>query len=135
MQPSPVASPSPLAPVSSFRWQNPRPQGNNIRAAACVSATICIADASPGLIRTIDRGLHWSTVSSRLESGATALTCPSSTVCYAVGPIDAARTTDGGETWNSLTLGVGDDLLVALSCPTTTTCFAIGALGSVLATT
>ena len=135
MQSSATASPGPDARLPSWHWQNPRPQGNNIIAVACVSATTCIAGAGPGVIRTIDGGVHWSAVSFPLAGGAMALACPSATVCYAAGPTDAARTTDAGQTWKPLTIGLGDDLLIALSCPTMTTCFAIGSLGSILATT
>lgn len=135
-RPSPTThageTPSPL-PV--WQWQNPRPQGNNISAAACLSDTICIAGSGTNLIRTTDKGGHWAVISLPVESVPTALSCPSAAVCFAtLASGGAVRTSDGGQTWTELATGVGDDSLVAISCPTTDSCLAIGSLGSVIST-
>ena len=130
-------SPSvPLAPQSAWRWQNPRPQGNDISAVQCLSQTVCIANSGRNLIRTTDQGAHWTVVSFPVRGGATAIACPSTTVCFAAAVTgDAARTTDGGRTWTALPTGVTDDSLVAISCPTVAACTATGSLGSIVTTT
>ncbi len=135
--PTPAAIPSsPVATKSTWGWQNPRPQGNDISAVQCPSQTVCIANSGMNLIRTTDQGANWTAVSFPVRGGATALACPSTTVCYAASASgEAARSNDGGRTWTELATGVIGDSLVAISCPTVVDCTATGSLGSIVVTT
>jgi photosystem II stability/assembly factor-like uncharacterized protein len=114
------------AGTSSWAWQNPLPQGDNLNAVSCPSATVCYAVGEPGtILATTNAGVTWNGQSSNTNVALRGISCPSTTTCVAVGDAGTILyTITGGNTW--ITQSIGTAQLTGVSCPSTSSCFAVG---------
>lgn len=129
---------------SSWVWQNPLPQGNDLNAISCPSASDCFAVGKVGtIVATNSAGGNWFGEFSNTTQTLHGISCPSTSSCLAVG--DGATVLAfaevchlGSPCQSSWTLhqatGIGDLNLLAVSCPSAGTCFAVGHTNTVFAT-
>ncbi|MBV9267848.1 MAG: hypothetical protein JO061_16895 [Acidobacteriaceae bacterium] len=127
---------------SSWVWQNPLPQGNNLFGSNCLFAGGSLSCMAVGDLGTIIFGagsggsaLSWAGQTSNTTQTLRAVACtpgdPNN--CFAVGDGGTiVATTNRGGTWSSQSSGVIVGLS-GISCRTTVNCFAVGG-GSVIAT-
>jgi photosystem II stability/assembly factor-like uncharacterized protein len=84
-----------------WRWQNPLPQGNNLRGASVVNANTSTLVGEYGtIVRTTDGGNSWTIQSSGTTQTLWAVSFTDSSNGTAVGEVGTIlRTTDGGGHW------------------------------------
>src|SRR5436190_16327373 len=89
------------APVSQWHWQNPLPQGNNLRGASFVDAsTDTVVGEHGSIVRTTDGGNSWTIQSSGTTKTQWAVSFVDANDGTAVGESGAiVATTDGGAHW------------------------------------
>jgi photosystem II stability/assembly factor-like uncharacterized protein len=103
-----------------WRWQNPLPQGNNLRGASVVNANTSTLVGDYGtIVRTTDGGNNWTIQSSGMTQGQ-------------LGTI--LRTIDAGESWLCDESGTNQDLY-GVSFPQINAGTAVGSYGAILRTT
>jgi Photosynthesis system II assembly factor YCF48 len=120
---------------SSWVWQNPLPQGNNLLATTCSLAGDSLNCMAVGDLGTIMFGtatggsaLSWTGQISNVTQTLRAVACTPGNPnnCFAVGDGGIIlATTNQGVTWTSRSSGVSVGL-TGISCRTTVNCFAIG---------
>ena len=119
-----------------WRWQNPLPQGNNLRDATLVNANTGTLVGDYGtIVRTTDGGNNWSVQSSGTTEtlwGVSFTDSNSGTVVGENGTI--LRTTDGGAHWMEQASGTALNLR-AVSLADGNTGTAVGEGGVILRTT
>src|SRR5258705_3755517 len=86
---------------AQWRWQNPLPQGNNLRGASVVNATTGTLVGDYGtIVRTTDGGNNWTIQSSGTTQTLWAVSFTDSSHGTAVGEVGTIlKTTDGGGHW------------------------------------
>jgi len=88
---------------SGWFWQNPLPQGNELRAVAALSPRVTVAVGDVGtIVRTTDAGATWTLQDSgtRLDLRGVSFVDANIGIGTAVGRSGTIlRTTDGGATW------------------------------------
>ncbi len=86
---------------AQWRWQNPLPQGNNLRGASVVNANTSTLVGDYGtIVRTTDGGNNWTIQSSGTTQTLWAVSFTDSSNGTAVGEVGTIlRTTDGGAHW------------------------------------
>src|SRR5436309_281526 len=89
--------------ASSWHWQNPLPQGNNLRGASFVDANTGTVVGEHGtIVRTTDGGNSWTIQASGTTQTLWAVSFTDVTNGTAVGEGGTIlRTTDGGDHWAS----------------------------------
>jgi photosystem II stability/assembly factor-like uncharacterized protein len=109
---------------SSWVWQNPLPQGDNLNAISCPSTNICYAVGNEGTILHFN-GSSWSSQFSTTTANLNGISCPSTTTCFAVGDFGTiVATNTSGSSWKKQNSGIPSNL-TGVSCPSTSVCFAI----------
>jgi photosystem II stability/assembly factor-like uncharacterized protein len=124
-----------LPPGSTWSWENPLPQNNNLRGVSCPTVTTCFVVGDFGTImQTRNGGSLWTAVGGPGRS-LHGINCPSTSACVAVGDAGTIlSTTDGGVTWTPQNSGT-TLTLSSVSCPSMTSCFVVGNIGTILVTT
>src|SRR6266508_6011113 len=91
------------APSSQWHWQNPLPQGNNLRGASFVDANTGTVVGEYGtIVRTTDGGNSWTIQASGTTQTLWAVSFTDANNGTAVGEGGVIlRTTDGGAHWVS----------------------------------
>src|SRR5438874_3398628 len=86
-----------------WHWQNPLPQGNNLRGASFVDANIGTVVGEYGtIVRTTDGGNSWTVQASDTTQALWAVSFADANNGTAVGEGGTiVRTTDGGDHWAS----------------------------------
>jgi photosystem II stability/assembly factor-like uncharacterized protein len=117
---------------SSWLWQNPLPQGDNLNSISCPSGTICYAVGELGtILNTINGGTTWRSQPSTTNVTLRGISCPSTTTCVAVGDGGTVvYTNSSGAVWSKQTSNTTAQL-TSVSCPSTGECFAVGPSGVV----
>src|SRR5579871_1426070 len=70
---------------SSWVWQNPLPQGDQLNGVSCPATNICYAVGDEGTILYFN-GTGWAGQISTVNPGnLNDISCPSTTTCFAVG--------------------------------------------------
>ncbi len=122
-------APAQAAPLStgdgSWAWSNPLPEGNDLLAVSCPSATFCAAVGTRGSIIMYD-GVSWTSgppLLTNLTDNYYGVSCPTTTYCVAVSGLGTIAKYSGGS-WSLYPssnqfrgvscLGVDNCLLVAL---------------------
>src|SRR5215211_4895648 len=121
---------------AQWRWQNPLPQGNNLRGVSVVNANTSTLVGDYGtIVRTTDGGNNWTIQSSGTTQTLWAVSFTDSSNGTAVGEGGTIlRTTDGGNTWGSHASGTTLQLRgVSFTDPTNGT--SVGEGGTILRTT
>src|SRR5438094_9019547 len=121
---------------SSWHWQNPGPQGNNVRGASFVDANTGTVVGEYGtIVRTTDGGNSWTIQFSGTTQNLWAVSFKDSNKGTAVGVGGTILgTTDGGASWVPQTSGTTLQLRgVSLSDANTGT--AVGEGGTILRST
>src|SRR5947208_16010443 len=124
------------SPGSPWHWQNPLPQGNNLRGASFVDANTGTVVGEYGtIVRTTDGGNSWTIQVSGTTQNLWAVSFKDSNKGTAVGEGGTILgTTDGGANWVPQTSGTTLQLRgVSLSDANTGT--AVGEGGTILRTT
>src|SRR5579872_756033 len=84
---------------SSWVWQNPLPQGNNLNAVSCPATNICYAVGDLGTILYFN-GTSWSGQLSTVTFNLQSVSCPSTTTCFAAGDFGTiVATSNSGASW------------------------------------
>src|SRR6266576_192281 len=100
------------ASSSQWHWQNPLPQGNNLRGASFVYAnTGTVVGGYGTIVRTTDGGNHWATQPSGTTlqfRGVSFIDANNGTAVDEGGTI--LRTTDGGNSWAPQSSGTENTL-------------------------
>jgi len=118
---------------SSWVWQNPVPQGNNLNVVSCPATNICYAVGDLGTILYFN-GTNWSAQFATVAFNLNSISCPGTTICFAAGDFGTiVATNNSGASWSQQNSGTFGNL-TGISCPTTSDCFAVGA-GGVIYTT
>src|SRR6266536_2308517 len=99
-----LGKPSTGAASSQWHWQNPLPQGNNLRGASFVDASTGTVVGEYGtIVRTTDGGNSWTIQTSGTTQTLWAVSLTDATNGTAVGGTIGGstilKTTDGGDTW------------------------------------
>src|SRR5438309_799853 len=96
--PTPSSELPAAAPDSQWRWQNPLPQGNNLRGASFVDASTGTVVGEHGtIVRTTDGGNSWTIQSSATTQTLWAVSFVDGNHGTAVGESGTiVATTDGG---------------------------------------
>ena len=135
-----VAAPARVAgqarrPAVTWRWYNPRPQGDQFTGLAFSGAGSGWAVGTHGTIRhTTDRGLTWIAQRPPTAADLFGVAATGPRRAWAVGEGGTIiRTTDGGATWRSQPSGTTADLF-AISALTATRAWVVGERGAVLST-
>jgi photosystem II stability/assembly factor-like uncharacterized protein len=123
---------------ASWFWQNPMPQGDDLRSVVMPDAQTVIAITVDSIVKSTDRGATW-TVHNVQPTGRyfnlVDLSCTNANTCTAVGSEPSAtgtnaiivRTTDGWATWITTQQSYGPStILNGVSCPRADTCTAVG---------
>ena len=101
--PSPVAAATTTRAVASsqWQWQNPLPQGNNLRGASFVDAnTGTVVGENGTIVRTTDGGNSWTIQASGTTQTLWAVSFTDPNHGTAVGEAGTiVGTTDGGDHW------------------------------------
>ena len=102
-----LSKPSTDAPSSQWHWQNPLPQGNNLRGASFVDANTGTVVGEYGtIVRTTDGGNSWTIQASGTTQTLWAVSFTDANNGTAVGEGGTiVRTTDGGTHWTSQASG------------------------------
>ena len=97
---------------AKWRWQNPLPQGNNLRAASLVDANTGTLVGDYGtIVRTTDGGNNWTIQSSGTTEILWGVSFTDGNNGTAVGENGTIlRTTDGGAHWSPQTSGTALNL-------------------------
>jgi photosystem II stability/assembly factor-like uncharacterized protein len=124
------------APIStgdgSWVWQNPLPQGNDVKVS-CPTPSICYLATAHAVLVTNDAGSTWTVRVPPISplNNIAALACPAASLCYGLaqsytGSPQIFITSDGGSTWIVQRAPYNFEIVsTILSCPTTTTCYAL----------
>lgn len=118
-------------------WQNPWPQGNDLRTVALPDTQTVVAISGGSVIKSTDGGLTWTlrSVQSGSNFGLTDISCVDANRCMAVGYEGGSvlgdaivfRTIDGWATWITTRLSYGPSTrLHGVSCADVETCAAVG---------
>lgn len=93
--------------AAGWCWQQPLPQGNNVRAYAFVSDTVGWAAGAAGtMLMTRDGGRKWVAQPTGSTSELSALSFVDENIGWAAGSLgEVLRTTDGGQNWQRLSTG------------------------------
>ncbi|MGB1252117.1 MAG: WD40/YVTN/BNR-like repeat-containing protein [Candidatus Promineifilaceae bacterium] len=117
-------------------WQlrHTLPNGLNLLSVTCPAAEICVAVGQGGtLLKSIDGGTTWNSVSSNTSQQLNGVSCELST-CIAVGEAGTVlRSTDDGTTWDAIYSGTSRSLL-GVECGDNA-CIIVGQSGTVLRST
>ena len=121
---------------AKWRWQNPLPQGNNLRAASLVDANTGTLVGDYGtIVRTTDGGNNWTIQSSGTTEILWGVSFTDGNNGTAVGENGTIlRTTDGGAHWSPQTSGTALNLR-AVSFTDANSGTAVGEGGVILRTT
>ena len=121
---------------AQWRWQNPLPQGNNLRDVALVNANTGTVVGDYGtIVRTADGGKTWTIQSSGTKETLWGVFFADATNGTAVGENGTIlRTTDGGASWVPQTSGTALNLR-AVSFADGSNGTAVGEGGVILRTT
>src|SRR6476646_2256548 len=97
---------------AQWRWQNPLPQGNNLRGVSLVDANTGTLVGDYGtIVRTTDDGNNWTIQSSGTTQTLWAVSFTDSSNGTTVGEVGTIlRTTDGGSTWMPQSSGTEETL-------------------------
>src|SRR5690349_15493893 len=97
---------------SGWFWQNPLPQGNNLRALEFFDANTGIAVGFNGtVIRTVNGGSSWTIINSGSTMDLYALHFLNSSTGFAAGRLGTIlRTVNGGLNWSTISSGAGVNL-------------------------
>lgn len=116
---------------SSWVWQNPYPQADNLNAVSCPTANVCYAVGELGTILvTTSGGSTWSGQNSTTNVTLRGVSCPSTTTCVAVGDAGTILfTNNSGAAWSKQNAFNTSAQLTGVSCPSTSICFAVGPSG------
>lgn len=112
----------PVADLSYWEWQSPRPTGYTLQAVAALDdQTALVAGYQGTLLKTVDQGQTWSTLSSGASYDIKALSFISPQVGWLAnntpntsfgnnlsGPGQVRKTVDGGQTWSTQAIGEAD---------------------------
>ncbi len=123
------------SPAVTWRWRNPRPQGNQFTGLSFSGARSGWAVGTHGTIRhTRDAGLTWTAqrTATTADLFGVAATGPRSAWVVGAGGT-VLRTTDGGATWRSRPSGTSADLF-AISALSATRAWVVGERGVILRT-
>jgi hypothetical protein len=120
---------------SSWVWQNPLPQADNLNGVSCPSATICYAVGDLGtILATTNGGAAWNGQNSTSSANLQAVSCPSTTICVAVGDGGTVLFTNtSGAAWNKQSIPTTAQL-TGVSCSSTSYCYAVSQSAGVFAT-
>src|SRR5438309_8228021 len=130
-----VAVPAMAQTATSFNsgwfWQNPWPQGDDLRSVVMPNAQTVVAVGRSGrFIKSADGGATW-TVQSLGNYDLQSISCSDANTCTTVGHDDGGilwiilRTTDGGATWSVQSTGNGRGP-ISVSCTDANTCTVAG---------
>jgi photosystem II stability/assembly factor-like uncharacterized protein len=124
------------SPSSQWHWQNPLPQGNNLRGASFVDATTGTVVGEYGtIVRTTDGGNSWTIQGSGTTQTLWAVSFTDANNGTAVGEGGTiVRTTDGGTHWTSQASGTAFQFR-GVSFSDTNNGAAVGESGTILRTT
>ena len=94
-------------PQEGWFWQNPLPQGNNLRDLYTFSLNTAIAVGDAGtIIKTTNGGESWFSQTSGIGNRLTSVHFSDNNAGWAVGYWGIIiNTTNGGKTWTSQTSG------------------------------
>jgi len=98
---------------SSWIWQNPLPQGNELLSVSFTDANTGTAVGDCGsIVRTTDGGANWAIQTSGTANNLQSVSFTDANTGTAVGDSGTIlRTTDGGATWTSQSSGTTNSLL------------------------
>src|SRR6266480_1465771 len=118
---------------SSWHWQNPLPQGNNLRGASFVDANTGTVVGEYGtIVRTIDGGHSWTVQVSGTTQALWAVSFTDANNGTAVGEGGTiVRTTDGGDHWVGEVSGTFN-ILYDVSFADANAVTAVGDIGTIL---
>src|SRR5438270_11745259 len=121
---------------SSWHWQNPLPQGNNLRGASFVDAnTGTVVGENGTIVRTTDGGNTWTIQASGTTQTLWAVSFTDANHGTAVGEAGTiVGTTDGGDHWVTQPSGTTFQLR-GVSYSDTNNGAAVGDSGTILRTT
>ena len=131
---------SPTAPdvktqQAGWFWQNPLPQGNNLRAVSFTNTNTGTAVGNEGtILRTTNGGASWVSQTSGTTTSLGGVSFSDANNGTAVGGNTILRTTDGGATWVSQTSGTTNGLF-GVSFTDANNGTVVGQNGTILRTT
>ena len=129
-----VARESP-PPALTWRWYNPRPQGNQFTGLSFSGARSGWAVGTHGTVRhTTDAGRTWTARQTATTTDLFGVAAVGPRSAWAVGEAGTIlKTTDGGATWQSQPSGTSADLF-AISAVSATRAWVVGQRGAILST-
>ncbi len=122
-------------PAITWRWDNPRPQGDQLTGLSFSGARSGWAVGTHGTVRhTTDAGLTWTARRTPSTADLFGVAAIGRRSAWAVGEGGTIlRTTDGGATWQSQPSGTGAGLF-AISAISATRAWVVGERGAILST-
>ena len=130
-----------------WTWQNPQPQGNDLRAVSFSGSTAATAVGDCGsILRTTDGGSSWSAQSCPHHYDLRAVFFRNDDVGVAVGGniydiLDVVstnrliiKTTNGGDSWSTLVMASDSSYLNAIAMTSATSFVAVGYHGTIVRT-
>jgi len=108
---------APEGPSGSWRWQNPRPQGNPLYAVVFADARRGLAvGRDAAILRTADGGQSWQVVRGSVSTPLYGLALKGRRA-WAVGARGLIITSrNGGESWTERPLPAGATQVYAMAC-------------------
>jgi photosystem II stability/assembly factor-like uncharacterized protein len=121
---------------AGWEWQNPTPQGSSLYSSHFFSSDNGIAVGNFGaILRTIDGGINWTTISNSSKEKLLSIHFPNSDIGYIVGEgATVLKSIDGGNTWDSLICSFPQDIFRSVFFINPDTGFIISAYGKVFKT-
>lgn len=113
-----LLSPMLCVAQSDWIWQNPLPQGNEIRDIYCTDTGLLVAVNGGNILRSTDGGLNWEILRNVTQSSLYGLCFMDATRGIAVGYDGILiRTLNGGRSWTRIESGTSGRLCIPINPP------------------